>query len=69
MFHDEDLAYAERLRAAGVACPVETVPRMYHGAFSLAPDTSAIVSDFRTSATSALRTALSPAAESRVSER
>ena len=44
LFHDEDLAYAERLRAAGVACQVETVPRMYHGAFSLAPDTSAIVS-------------------------
>jgi acetyl esterase/lipase len=31
LFHDEDLAYAERLRAAGVACTLEVVPGAYHG--------------------------------------
>ena len=45
LFHDEDVAYAERLRAAGVACQVETVPSMYHGAFSLAPATAVIGRD------------------------
>lgn len=31
LFHDEDLAYAERLTAAGVPCEVETVPGAFHG--------------------------------------
>ncbi|MFE9320683.1 alpha/beta hydrolase [Nocardia sp. NPDC052278] len=31
LFHDEDLAYAERLRAAGVSCTVHVVPGAYHG--------------------------------------
>ncbi|GFG87478.1 alpha/beta hydrolase [Mycolicibacter algericus] len=31
LFHDENLAYAERLRAAGVPCEVETVPGAFHG--------------------------------------
>ncbi|BBZ36945.1 alpha/beta hydrolase [Mycobacterium conspicuum] len=31
LFHDEDLAYAERLRAAGVPCEVEVVPGAFHG--------------------------------------
>lgn len=31
LFHDEDLAYAERLRQAGVPCEVETVPGAFHG--------------------------------------
>ena len=31
LFHDEDLAYAERLRAAGVSCDVEVVPGAFHG--------------------------------------
>ena len=30
LFHDEDLAYAERLRAAGVPCEVEVVDGAYH---------------------------------------
>ncbi|MBY8856729.1 alpha/beta hydrolase [Nocardia sp. CA2R105] len=31
LFHDEDIAYAERLRAAGVPCALEVVPGAYHG--------------------------------------
>jgi len=31
LFHDEDLAYAERLVAAGVPCDVEVVAGTYHG--------------------------------------
>ena len=30
LFHDEDLAYAERLEAAGVRCEVEVVPGAFH---------------------------------------
>lgn len=31
LFHDEDLAYAERLRQAGVSCQVHVVPGAFHG--------------------------------------
>src|ERR1700761_8840085 len=31
LFHDEDLAYAERLTAAGVPCEVEVVDGAFHG--------------------------------------
>ncbi len=31
LFHDEDLAYAQRLRDAGVPCDVEIVPGAFHG--------------------------------------
>jgi len=31
LFHDEDIAYAERLTAAGVPCQVEIVPGAFHG--------------------------------------
>jgi acetyl esterase/lipase len=31
LFHDEDLAYAEALRGAGVPCDVEVVPGAFHG--------------------------------------
>ena len=37
LFHDEDLAYAERLRAAGVPCQVEVVPGAFHGFDLIAP--------------------------------
>lgn len=37
LFHDEDLAYAERLRAAGVPCDVEVVQGAFHGFDGLAP--------------------------------
>ena len=37
LFHDEDLVYAERLRAAGVPCELEVVPGAFHGFDKLAP--------------------------------
>lgn len=37
LFHDEDLAYAERLTAAGVPCEVEVVPGAFHGFDGIAP--------------------------------
>lgn len=40
LFHDEDLAYAERLRAAGVPCDVEVVDGAFHGFDGIAPKAS-----------------------------
>ena len=37
LFHDEDLAYAERLNAAGVPCEVEVVPGAFHGFDGIVP--------------------------------
>ena len=55
LFHDEALAYAEGLRAAGVACTTGVVPGAFHGfdAFAGKP----VVREFRASQVSALRSA------------
>jgi acetyl esterase/lipase len=37
LFHDEDLAYAQRLRDAGVPCQVDLVPGAFHGFDLVAP--------------------------------
>jgi len=37
LFYDEDLAYAERLTAAGVPCEIETVPGAFHGFDQVVP--------------------------------
>ena len=37
LFHDEGLAYAERLKKAGVPCRVEVVPGAFHGFDVVAP--------------------------------
>ena len=37
LFHDEDVEYAERLRAAGVPCDLEVVPGAFHGFDGIAP--------------------------------
>ncbi len=57
LFYDEDVDYAERLRASGVPCELVTVPGMYHGADGLTPK-AAVLQDFRRSVTDHLRTYL-----------
>jgi acetyl esterase/lipase len=57
LFHDEDLAYAERLTAAGVPCQVEVVPGAFHGFDAIVPKASVSQSFFASECT-ALRSAL-----------
>ncbi|GAB5896689.1 alpha/beta hydrolase [Mycolicibacterium mageritense] len=59
LFHDEDVAYAERLRAAGVPCDVEIVDGAFHGFDQLAPKT-AVARSFFASQIATLRKAFSP---------
>ena len=56
LFHDEDLAYAERLRQAGVPCQVETVPGAFHG-FDLLMPKAAVSRAFFASQCESLRNA------------
>jgi acetyl esterase/lipase len=58
LFHDEDVDYAKRLRAAGVACELHVEPGMYHGADSIMPNAPTSQA-FRDQMTEALRAALS----------
>jgi acetyl esterase/lipase len=37
LFYDEDVEYAEKLRASGVACTLVTVAGMYHAADGITP--------------------------------
>lgn len=57
LFHDEDLAYAERLTAAGVPCEVETVPGAFHG-FDLWAPKAQVSQRFFDSQCATLRAAL-----------
>ena len=59
LFHDEDLAYAERLTAAGVPCDVEVVPGAFHGFDQVVPK-AAVSRAFFASQCAALRTTLAP---------
>lgn len=56
LFHDEDLAYAERLRTAGVPCETTVVPGAFHGFEALFPKTD-VVREFRRAQTGVLRSA------------
>jgi acetyl esterase/lipase len=56
LFHDEDLAYAERLRAAGVTCQVVEVLGAFHG-FDLVAK-APVVKGFRADQVAALADAL-----------
>jgi acetyl esterase/lipase len=47
LFHDEDLAYAERLKAAGVPCEVEIVPGAFHGFDGIVPKAQVSQSFFK----------------------
>jgi len=59
LFHDEDLAYAERLTAAGVECHIEEVPGAFHG-FDLVVPKAAVSQSFFARQCASLRTALAP---------
>lgn len=61
LFHDEDLAYAERLKAAGVLCEVEVVPGAFHGFDGIVPKAHVSQSFFR-SQCALLREVFTPAA-------
>lgn len=57
LFHDEDLAYARRLRDAGVPCAVHVVPGAFHGFDAILPDVG-VSRSFHREQTDALRGAL-----------
>ena len=60
LFHAEDLAYADRLRAAAVPCQVDVVAGMYHGADAVFGKSAAMAA-FRAAKKDALRAGLSAA--------
>ncbi|MGB0100914.1 MAG: alpha/beta hydrolase [Nocardioides sp.] len=55
LFHDEDLAYAARLRSAGVPCATLVVPGAFHGFDAFAA--TSVAREFRASQVDALRAA------------
>lgn len=57
LFYDEDLAYAERLRQAGVHCEIDRVPGAYHG-FDILERTAAVSIAYKESQMTALERAL-----------
>ena len=57
LFHDEDTAYAARLRACGVGCETVVVPGAYHGFDVVAPKADVVIT-FKRDAFAALRHAL-----------
>ena len=59
LFHDEDLAYAERLEGAGVPCHVEVVPGAFHG-FDGSRRKSEVSQSFFDSQCASLRQAFTP---------
>jgi acetyl esterase/lipase len=61
LFHDEDLAYAQRLIDAGVPCQVEVVPGAFHG-FDVVARKAEVSRRFFDSQCESLRAALVPAA-------
>ncbi len=54
LFHDEDVAYAQRLRASGVDCETLIVPGAFHGFDVFTPD-APVVEAFRAAQIAALR--------------
>jgi acetyl esterase/lipase len=64
LFHDEDLAYGERLKAAGVPCEVHVVPGAFHGFDAVAAKAEVSQSFFNSQCTF-LQKAFTAAGESR----
>lgn len=60
LFHDEDLAYCERLRAAGVPCELDVVDGAFHG-FDLIKRNTPVAKAFLQSQISALSAAFDAA--------
>jgi acetyl esterase/lipase len=59
VFHDEDVAYAQRLKGCGIECELYIVPGAFHG-FDVFDPQIPIVKDFRKSQISALKKYLFP---------
>ncbi len=59
VFHDEDVAYAQRLKECGIECELYIVPGAFHG-FDVFDPQIPIVKDFRKSQISALKKYLFP---------
>jgi acetyl esterase/lipase len=57
LFHDENVAYAARLQAAGVPCTLIVVPGAYHGFDAVAPKVP-VAREFRATQVAALAAAL-----------
>jgi acetyl esterase/lipase len=57
LFHDEDVAYAQRLSAAGVTCDLEVVKGAFHG-FDLIRPKAGVAQAFRSAQVAALGAAL-----------
>ena len=57
LFHDEDVDYAGRLEAAGVACTLDEVPGAFHG-FDLVAKAPGVAKEFRAAQVAALAAAL-----------
>jgi acetyl esterase/lipase len=62
LFCQEDVAYAERLKAAGVPCKLDVVPGAFHGFDAIAPSRPVSRAFFESQCAS-LRDALKPAAQ------
>ena len=58
LFHQEDVQYAGRLRAAGVPCELVVVPGMYHGADGFLDGRVPSMTDFRAAMVKSLAQAL-----------
>ncbi|SDH18178.1 alpha/beta hydrolase [Klenkia brasiliensis] len=63
LFHDEDVAYAHRLRSAGVPCKLDVVDGAFHGFDAVLPNRT-VSRDFLRTQTAVLQRALFPDAPS-----
>jgi acetyl esterase/lipase len=54
IFHDEDVAYAQRLKECGVECSLEVIQGAFHG-FDVFDPRMSIVQAFQMSQTAALK--------------